>query len=239
MSIKVDLSNYGALYSYCTFSQVYDLFFSVNFLCYELMIWLLVSIYFTIFGSQFCFTLPVTVYMSPIRALNFRKDHAQDVDFLLVAVHMQEVPGFQFHDMAIKMHKNIQVISKYLVSYRRDSYSYIKLYTCSPLYFNGKSVFKKQICLCLIFEAVMSTTITIEMIRKCVRLGACFLEKKPLDSVAICNLWQHVDLGPRRIEMIRNLFPGCNFHVLLIFLFYNIFLLFHNTTLCTFSTNKI
>nr|CAB3484214.1 unnamed protein product [Digitaria exilis] len=57
--------------------------------------------------------LHLTVYNSPITALNFLKDHAQEVDFLLVAVHMQEVSGFQFLNMAIKMHRNIQVISKF------------------------------------------------------------------------------------------------------------------------------
>ncbi|CAL5032865.1 unnamed protein product [Urochloa decumbens] len=49
----------------------------------------------------------VTVYTSPIMALNFLKDHAQDVDFLLVAMHMQEISGFQFLEIATKMHRNI------------------------------------------------------------------------------------------------------------------------------------
>ncbi|KAL6631373.1 hypothetical protein ACP70R_028223 [Stipagrostis hirtigluma subsp. patula] len=56
------------------------------------------------------FNIQVTVYTSPIKALNFLKDHAQDVDFLLVAVNMKEIPGFQFLDIARKMHQNIQVI---------------------------------------------------------------------------------------------------------------------------------
>ncbi|TVU17066.1 hypothetical protein EJB05_33077, partial [Eragrostis curvula] len=56
------------------------------------------------------FNFHVRVYTSPQSALNFLKDHAEDVDFLLVAVNMEEMSGFQFLDIASKMHRNIQVI---------------------------------------------------------------------------------------------------------------------------------
>ncbi|TVU13776.1 hypothetical protein EJB05_37202, partial [Eragrostis curvula] len=58
--------------------------------------------------SQFNFH--VRVHTSPQSTLNFLKDHAEDVDFLLVAVNMEEMSGFQFLDIAAKMHRNIQVI---------------------------------------------------------------------------------------------------------------------------------
>jgi CheY-like chemotaxis protein len=58
----------------------------------------------------------VMVYTSPIKALNFLEDHEQDVDFVLVSVHMKELHGFQFLDMTREMLKNLQVISKSEVS---------------------------------------------------------------------------------------------------------------------------
>ncbi|TVU17063.1 hypothetical protein EJB05_33074, partial [Eragrostis curvula] len=51
-----------------------------------------------------------TVYTSPIKALDFLKDHEADVDFVLVAVHMKEMHGFQFLDISREMHRNLQVI---------------------------------------------------------------------------------------------------------------------------------
>jgi two-component SAPR family response regulator len=54
----------------------------------------------------------VTLYISSQSALNFIKDHADDVDFVFVAVSMEEMSGFQFLDIARKMHRNIQVICK-------------------------------------------------------------------------------------------------------------------------------
>jgi CheY-like chemotaxis protein len=64
---------------------------------------------FLLFGS-------VMVYTSPIKELNFLEDHEQDVDFVLVSVHMKEMHGFQFLDMSREMHKNLQVISKSEIS---------------------------------------------------------------------------------------------------------------------------
>ena len=59
----------------------------------------------------------VIVYTSPREALDFLNDHAQDIDFLLVAVDMEETAGFEFLDMATEMYENIQVISKCVLSY--------------------------------------------------------------------------------------------------------------------------
>jgi len=59
----------------------------------------------------------VTVFTNPREALNFLNDHAQDIDFLLVAVDMEEIPGFEFFDMATEMYENMQVISKCVLSY--------------------------------------------------------------------------------------------------------------------------
>jgi CheY-like chemotaxis protein len=56
------------------------------------------------------------VYTSPIKTLNFLKDHEQDVDFVLVALHMKEMYGFQFLDISREMQTNLQVISKSEVS---------------------------------------------------------------------------------------------------------------------------
>ena len=59
----------------------------------------------------------MTVFTNPREALNFLNDHAQDIDFLLVAVDMEEIPGFEFLDMATEMYENMQVISKCVLSY--------------------------------------------------------------------------------------------------------------------------
>ncbi|KAL6607007.1 hypothetical protein ACP70R_042660 [Stipagrostis hirtigluma subsp. patula] len=108
------------------------------------------------------FNIQVTVYTSPIKALNFVKDYAQDVHFLLVAVNMKEMSGFQFLDIARNMHQNIQVI-------------------------------------------MMSTTTTMDIMKRCVELGARFLVKKPLDAPTIRNLWQHLDLRALRMKKMSNL----------------------------------
>ena len=59
----------------------------------------------------------MTVFTNPREALNFLNDHAQDIDFLLVAVDMEQTTGFEFLDMATEMYENIQVISKCVLSY--------------------------------------------------------------------------------------------------------------------------
>lgn len=59
----------------------------------------------------------VEVFTNPREALDFLNDHAQDIDFLLVAVEMEEIPGFEFLERATEMYENIQVISKCLHSY--------------------------------------------------------------------------------------------------------------------------
>ncbi|PVH35124.1 hypothetical protein PAHAL_7G109900 [Panicum hallii] len=51
-----------------------------------------------------------TAYTSPIKALEFLEGHAQEVDLALVAVHMEELHGFQFLDIVSDAHKNVQVI---------------------------------------------------------------------------------------------------------------------------------
>ncbi|PUZ46686.1 hypothetical protein GQ55_7G101400 [Panicum hallii var. hallii] len=51
-----------------------------------------------------------TAYTSPIKALEFLEGHAQEVDLALVAVHMEELHGFQFLDIVRDAHKNVQVI---------------------------------------------------------------------------------------------------------------------------------
>ena len=61
---------------------------------------------------MFLLFVSAMVYTSPIKALDFLKHHEQDVDFILVAVHMKEMHGFQFLDISREMHKSLQVISK-------------------------------------------------------------------------------------------------------------------------------
>jgi two-component SAPR family response regulator len=60
----------------------------------------------------FFFSFTATAYTSPIKALEFLEGHAQEVDLALVAVHMEELHGFQFLDIVSDAHKNVQVISK-------------------------------------------------------------------------------------------------------------------------------
>ncbi|XP_066365638.1 two-component response regulator ORR29-like [Miscanthus floridulus] len=52
-----------------------------------------------------------TAYTSPIEALHFLEGHAQEVDVAFVALHMEEIHGFQFLDIVREAHKDIQVIS--------------------------------------------------------------------------------------------------------------------------------
>ncbi|EES10543.1 hypothetical protein BDA96_06G038700 [Sorghum bicolor] len=52
----------------------------------------------------------VVVYVSPVDALKFLKDHERDTDFALVEVNMKEMHGFQFLDRSRELHKNLQVI---------------------------------------------------------------------------------------------------------------------------------
>uniref|UniRef100_A0A0E0DCS4 Response regulatory domain-containing protein n=1 Tax=Oryza meridionalis TaxID=40149 RepID=A0A0E0DCS4_9ORYZ len=57
------------------------------------------------------FNFCVTVYTSPIKALDFLENHAQDFDLVLVEVHMEELNGFAFLTASRKIHKSIQVIN--------------------------------------------------------------------------------------------------------------------------------
>ncbi|CAN6371988.1 unnamed protein product [Urochloa humidicola] len=52
----------------------------------------------------------VMVYISPLEALNFLRNHDQDVDFCLVAVDMKEMHGFQFLGVSRELHKDFRVI---------------------------------------------------------------------------------------------------------------------------------
>ncbi|XP_052152545.1 two-component response regulator ORR29-like [Oryza glaberrima] len=56
------------------------------------------------------FNFCVTVYTSPIKALDFLENHAQDFDLVLAEVHMEELNGFAFLMASRKIHKSIQVI---------------------------------------------------------------------------------------------------------------------------------
>ncbi|KAF2933483.1 two-component response regulator ORR29-like [Oryza sativa Japonica Group] len=56
------------------------------------------------------FNFCVTVYTSPIKALDFLENHAQDFDLVLAEVHMEELNGFAFLTASRKIHKSIQVI---------------------------------------------------------------------------------------------------------------------------------
>ncbi|KAL6851563.1 hypothetical protein ACP4OV_020496 [Aristida adscensionis] len=107
------------------------------------------------------------VYTSPVKALNFLEGNAQVVDFILVAMDMEEMHGLRFLDTVREMHKNLQVIS-----------------------------------------GVMTTETTLDTMKRCVELGARFLVKKPLDTNAVNNIWQHLDLKLTRMEKINNLFQG-------------------------------
>ncbi|XBI49783.1 hypothetical protein VPH35_113292 [Triticum aestivum] len=53
----------------------------------------------------------VAVYTSPIEALGILEKKAHDVDFVIAAVDMEELNGFQFLEAAKDMHRNLQVIS--------------------------------------------------------------------------------------------------------------------------------
>jgi hypothetical protein len=87
----------------------------------------------------------------------------------------------------------------------------------------------------------MSTITTMDLMQRSIELDARFLVKKPLDSVTICSLWQHLDLGPRKTEMIQNFIQGLQFSRVLTagFSFYRTFFLilqfFNTTALFTFS----
>ncbi|XP_072151391.1 two-component response regulator ORR29 [Setaria viridis] len=82
-----------------------------------------------------------TAYTSPIKALDFLEGHAQEVDMALVAVHMEEMHGFQFLDVVREDHKNIQVISngeEQDVSYWKESAKTKKGYICWNDYLHRK-----------------------------------------------------------------------------------------------------
>ena len=61
------------------------------------------------------------------------------------------------------------------------------------------------------FIPVMSVETTMDTMRRCVRLGACFLLKKPLSDDDVSNLWQHVNLKNLRREKIKELLQGWNY----------------------------
>uniref|UniRef100_A0A0E0KPA3 Two-component response regulator ORR29 n=1 Tax=Oryza punctata TaxID=4537 RepID=A0A0E0KPA3_ORYPU len=52
----------------------------------------------------------VTVFTSPIKALDFLQNHAEGVDLVLADVHMEEMNGFDFLKAARELHRSIQVI---------------------------------------------------------------------------------------------------------------------------------
>jgi len=55
---------------------------------------------------------------------------------------------------------------------------------------------------------VMSTKATIDFVMRCVKLGLRFLVNKPFESVTIHNLWQFLDLGDQKTQIISNFFQG-------------------------------
>ncbi len=59
-----------------------------------------------------------------------------------------------------------------------------------------------------LFVSVMSAETTMSTMMRCVKLGARFLVKKPLNEETVGNLWQHVDLKVLKMEKIRELLQG-------------------------------
>ncbi len=57
-----------------------------------------------------CFS--VIVYSSPVNALVFLENNAQDVAVVLAAVDMKQLSGFQFLEAARVKRQDLQVISK-------------------------------------------------------------------------------------------------------------------------------
>ncbi|CAN6270568.1 unnamed protein product [Urochloa humidicola] len=55
---------------------------------------------------------------------------------------------------------------------------------------------------------MMSEETTMDIMKRCVDLGACFLAKKPIDAYTINNLWQHLDLEDPRMDNIMKLLQG-------------------------------
>ncbi|KAF8780730.1 hypothetical protein HU200_001337 [Digitaria exilis] len=55
---------------------------------------------------------------------------------------------------------------------------------------------------------MMSEETTMDIMKRCVELGACFLVKKPIDSHTIHNMWQHLDIKNSRMDNIKNLLKG-------------------------------
>jgi len=87
-----------------------------------------------------------------------------------------------------------------------DSNSYIPMY---PSLDSMITLFFRIVKLVwFIFDTMMSTMTIIDIVMRCVKLDAQFLVNKPLDSVTTHNLWQFLDLGDRKIEIIRNFFQG-------------------------------
>uniref|UniRef100_A0A0D9W3Q0 Response regulatory domain-containing protein n=1 Tax=Leersia perrieri TaxID=77586 RepID=A0A0D9W3Q0_9ORYZ len=60
---------------------------------------------------------------------------------------------------------------------------------------------------------MMSTETTMHAMKRCVKLGARFLFKKPLNAGTIQNLWQHLDLKVLRMKKIKDLLQGNNRNV--------------------------
>ncbi|BAH92612.1 Os04g0348600 [Oryza sativa Japonica Group] len=61
-----------------------------------------------------------------------------------------------------------------------------------------------------LFVSVMSAETTMSTMMRCVKLGARFLVKKPLNEETVGNLWQHVDLKVLKMEKIRELLQDEN-----------------------------
>ncbi|CAL5017583.1 unnamed protein product [Urochloa decumbens] len=57
---------------------------------------------------------------------------------------------------------------------------------------------------------MMSEETTMDIMKRSVDLGACFLAKKPIDAHTINNLWQHLDLEDPRMDNIMKLLQGNN-----------------------------
>ena len=68
--------------------------------------WIEVS--FHIQSKPFFLSFSATPYTSPIEALHFLEGHAQEVDVAFVALHMEEIHGFQFLDIVREAYSSDQ-----------------------------------------------------------------------------------------------------------------------------------
>uniref|UniRef100_A0A0E0DCS2 Two-component response regulator ORR29 n=1 Tax=Oryza meridionalis TaxID=40149 RepID=A0A0E0DCS2_9ORYZ len=161
----------------------------------------------------------VTVFTSPIKALDFLQNHAEGVDLVLADVHMEEMNGFDFLKVARELHKSIQVImmstetamytmkrcvklgAQFLVNKPLDVRTIKNLWQYVDLKVLRMEKIKDLL-------QVMSTETAMYTMKRCVKLGAQFLVNKPLDVRTIKNLWQYVDLKVLRMEKIKDLLQG-------------------------------